>query len=77
MGGYTCFGIAWRFIIPPDARKLVHINILEFMAIVVTTWLTIEILQISDGQGAKILAQTDNTSCPRYVQYVIYWGRYI
>ena len=36
VGGYTCFGIAWRFIIPPEARKLVHIIILEFMAIIIT-----------------------------------------
>jgi len=68
LGGYTCIGIAWRFIIPVEARKLVHINILEFMAIVITTWLSIEILQIRDGQGAKIFAQTDNTSALGWLQ---------
>lgn len=62
LGGFTCFGIAWRFIIPKELKKLLHINILEFMAVVITTWLTILVLKIEKGNGMKILAQTDNTS---------------
>lgn len=62
LGGFTCFGIAWRLILPKEIRKLFHINILEFLAVLITTWLTIEYLRIEDGKGMKILAQTDNTS---------------
>ena len=62
LGGFTCFGLAWRYVIPPALINLVHINVLEFMAVVVTTWLCILALEIDDGDGMKILAQTDNTS---------------
>ena len=62
LGGYTCFGIGWRFIIPYLFRRIIHINILEFLAITVTTWLSIYYLDIKEGNGIKILGQSDNTS---------------
>ena len=62
LGGLTCFGLAWRYVIPPALINLVHINVLEFMAVVVTTWLCILALEIDDSDGMKLLAQTDNTS---------------
>jgi hypothetical protein len=62
MGGYTCFGLAWRFIILRELEKFFHINILEFLAVVITGWSTIKALQLSDMNGWKILSQTDNTS---------------
>ena len=62
LGGFMCFGIGWRYIIPVPLRKLIHINILEFLAITVTTWLSILFLNITDGNGMKLLGQSDNTS---------------
>ena len=62
LGGFTCFGLAWRYVIPPPLINLIHINVLEFMAVVITTWLCIIALEITDGDGKKLLAQTDNTS---------------
>ena len=63
LGGFNCTGLGWRFIIPPALENLLHINILEFMAVVITIWLTILAMDIKDrGNGMKILAQTDNTS---------------
>ena len=62
LGGFTCYGIGWRFIIPLLLRKFIHINILEFLATTVTTWLAIFFLDISEGNGIKHLAQSDNTS---------------
>ena len=63
LGGFNCTGLGWRFIIPPALWDLLHINTLEFMAVVITIWLTILAMDIKDrGNGMKILAQTDNTS---------------
>ena len=62
MGGFTCFGLAWRFIIPRALIKFFHINILEFLAMVVTGWSAIKALKLVDMNGWKILSQTDNTS---------------
>ena len=62
MGGFNCTGLAWRFIIPPELRKLIHINVLEFLAVLVTTWLSILQLDFVDLDGIKLLAQSDNQS---------------
>ncbi len=37
LGGIIDIGLAWRYIIPGPLRRLVHINILEFLAVVITT----------------------------------------
>ena len=68
LGGFNCLGLAWRFILHPDLHEVFHINLLEFMAVVVTIWLSIITLDIKDGQGMKILAQTDNTSALGWLQ---------
>ena len=62
LGGFNCTGLAWRFIIPEEWRKLIHINVLEFLAVLITTWMTILQLGLVDENGLKFLAQTDNTS---------------
>ena len=62
MGGFTCFGLAWRFIIHPLLVDFFHINILEFMSVVITGWCTIKALRLVNMDGWKILSQTDNTS---------------
>lgn len=63
LGGFNCTGVGWRFIVPPPLWDLIHINLLEFMAVVISIWLTILSLDIKNrGNGMKILAQTDNTS---------------
>ena len=68
LGGYNCFGIGWRFIIPIHLRKLIHINILEFLAITITTWFSIDFLNITNGNGIKLLGQSDNTSALGWLQ---------
>ena len=63
LGGLNCTCLGWRFIIPPALENLLHINILEFMAVVITIWLTSLAMDTKDrGNGMKILVQTDNTS---------------
>jgi hypothetical protein len=62
MGGFTCFGLAWRFIIHPKLVNFFHINILEFMSVIVTGWCAIKALNLKNMDGWKILSQTDNTS---------------
>ena len=62
MGGFNCTGLAWRYIIPEELRKLVHINVLEFLAVLITTWMSILQFGFVDEDGLKFLAQTDNTS---------------
>ena len=47
LGIFNCMGVAWRFIIPIQLRKILHMNIVEFMAVVVTTWLTYKSLSLS------------------------------
>jgi hypothetical protein len=41
MGGYSRKGRAWRFIIPTHLLGRAHINLLEFLAILVSVWLDI------------------------------------
>ena len=55
-------GVVWRFIIPTELQKMLHVNILEFMAVVVTTWLTFKALGISGAQGLKMLAQSPDSA---------------
>jgi len=62
LGGFNCTGMAWRYIIPEELRKLVHINVLEFLAVLITTWMSILQFGFIDEEGLKFLAQTDNTS---------------
>ena len=69
LGGFNCMGVAWRFIIPIEVRKILHVNILEFMAVVVTTWLTFKALGISGAQGLKLLAQSDSTSALGWLRF--------
>ena len=44
-------------------------NILEFMTVVVTTWLTFKALGISGAQGFKMLAQSDSTSALGWLRF--------
>ena len=62
IGGFNCTGLSWRYIIPSAWVKLIHINVLEFLAVMVTTWMSILQLGFVDEDGIKFLAQTDNTS---------------
>lgn len=62
LGGFNCTGLAWRYIIPEVLQKLVHINILEFLAVMLTAWLTILQLGFVNENGINFLSQTDNRS---------------
>ena len=62
LGGFNCTGLSWQYIIPKAWVKLIHINVLEFLAVLITTWMSILQLGFVDEDGIKFLAQTDNTS---------------
>ena len=56
--GYSENGLAWRWKIPDTWHGKLTLNLLEFLASVVTIYMTI--LQL--GQGSHILAFTDSSS---------------
>ena len=58
IGGYNDDGLAWRYEIPLKHRGKLSINLLEFIASVVTIELTLR----EKGENQKILALTDSSS---------------
>ena len=62
LGGFNCTGLCWQYFIPKAWIKLIHINVLEFLAVLITTWISILQLGFVNENGIKFLAQTDNTS---------------
>ena len=58
LGGFNHEGLAWQWEIPENLRFRVSINVLEFIASVITIMLTLE----RKEKDRKILAFTDNSS---------------
>ena len=58
MGGYNSEGLAWRYELPPALIGKFSINLLEFIASVITIYLTIK----DSDHPKKILAFTDSSS---------------
>ena len=60
LGGYTKRGRAWRIVLPPHLLGRAHINLLEFLAAVVSIW-----IQILDGSATSedcLLVMGDSTT---------------
>jgi hypothetical protein len=60
LGGYSKAGRAWRFIIPHHLLGRAHINLLEFLAILVSVWL--DIVEGSAKPLDCILVMGDSTT---------------
>ena len=58
LGGYNDCGLAWRYKLPPDLIGVFTINLLEFIAAIITIYMIIE----KHGTNRKILAFTDSSS---------------
>ena len=64
MGGYSLEGVAWRYWIPLHLQFRVSINILEFIALQVTVFMSQQAIGLVEGEGngIKLMAHTDSTS---------------
>ena len=60
LGGYASHGRAWRWIIPKSLQGRAHINILEYLAQVVSIWL--DVIESTASNEDCILCMGDNTS---------------
>ena len=60
LGGFASHGRAWSFTIPPDLRNRAHINILEYMAQIISIWL--DIIENTTKSEDCLLSIGDNTS---------------
>ena len=60
LGGFASHGRAWAYVIPVEIRGRAHINILEYIAQVVSIWL--DILDNTAKNEDCILCMGDNTS---------------
>ena len=60
MGGFASHGRAWRWNIPASLQGRAHINILEYLAQVVSVWL--DIIESTAKNEDCILCMGDNTS---------------
>ncbi|MCH2242754.1 MAG: hypothetical protein MK041_12705 [Aquabacterium sp.] len=58
MGGYSDCGLAWRYKTPPELQGIFTINLLEFIAAIITIYMVIH----KHGSNRKILAFTDSSS---------------
>ena len=61
LGGFTTQGNAWRFQLPPDLHHRASINLLEFMAAIITIQLSLD-HDDHHTEHKHILAFTDNSS---------------
>ena len=63
MGGFTSEGIAWRWQLPTELLGKLSINLLEFIAAIVTIYMSLKILKINESEkGIKLLSFTDSSS---------------
>ena len=60
IGGFATHGRAWTWVIPPHLRGRAHINLLEFMAQLVSIW--VDIIECKVHQYDCLLGMGDNTA---------------
>ena len=60
LGGFASHGRAWTYIIPDEVKGRAHINILEYLAQVVSIWL--DIIENKTDAEDCLLCMGDNTS---------------
>ncbi len=60
LGGFTSHGRAWSYTIPPKLRNRAHINILEYLAQIISIW--IDIIENTTKPEDFLLSIGDNTS---------------
>ena len=65
MGGITSSGLAWRFAIPEEDQGKIHINVLEYIAGLITLMIAVE---NSDEEFKCVLALLDNTSAVAWLK---------
>ena len=65
MGGITSSGLAWRFAIPEEDQGKIHINVLEYIAGLITLMIAVE---NSDEEFPCVLALLDNTSAVAWLK---------
>jgi hypothetical protein len=67
LGGYSLpHGRAWTFIITDDIRHRAHINLLEFLAVLIGIW--IDVMEGNIGKESCVLAFGDNTSAIGWIR---------
>ena len=65
MGGYNQCGLAWRYKLPSDLQGIFTINLLEFIAAIITIHMVIQ----QHGKSRKILAFTDSSSASGWMHH--------
>ena len=75
MGGYSSEGVVWRYWIPVHLQFQVSINILEFIALRITVWMSLRAigLEKGEGNGTKIMAHMDSTSALRWFYHQTFY----
>ena len=60
MGGFTTHGRGWSYVIPAKLRGRAHINLLEFLAQLISIWVDISENRVQDQDC--LLGMGDNTA---------------